>query len=635
MTLANNSLENQNNLTTSDSREERKDVLVNFVFNDKDMKDTRNTITNYFNDKNMNTDGTNEKKEVLLEGKHYAGTEEVLGIATLSHEKAQPHHIVILRGDENISSSLKVAGFIIEEDSEILANRLYEYFKAPVITGVPLVHKIIKEGEKISIDPTTGRIYEFVKTDTKQVDQDASSDNSQNHITKIEETESTANIDIGVPNEIDQNRATALHHMLDTQQHYESDAEYDSEHLGVHPTYIYNETENPKKQHSTKTHIAGPQTKENPNNTILYEDSKVRIERKHPLQYPHNPRVSTTPKKDLSQLLNLIDEDVDFYNISSETPQNSIVEGISEKDQMKLWGKSLEQIINSSKEVPTDVALEVLEEAIQTSTTIQQTSKELEFDREEDYILQKMHHNKKHSSQPEEFIPTATKVYVHLIDELIDPNRQNYDGVIFSSTKEPDIILEMMETLLDRIQDKEILLICPPYETNALDYLLQQIYRLRNQGYRNLSLITPDYRNKASLIAIKKRIGFAGLKRSASFRIYANVSKTINVFRLPELNTDFIDGVYIDLFRIKMNMLGIEKNTASTRYVEGMKNLVKYISETLKIKHRSIVDISGFRNTKKVVNHVCKLGFWSVACEQSVTNEVKHYIKDLEMSQLK
>ncbi len=635
LTLTNQTLQNQNSLNPLDTKKEHKNVLVDFVFNDKNMNDSINVKMAYFDNNNTNPDNTYDRKEVLLEGKHSAGTHEVSGIATLSHETAQPHNILILRGDESISSGLKVAGFIIEEDSEILADRLYEYFKVPVITGVPLVHKIIKEGEKISIDPTTHKIYEFIKTDAKKEYPDAFSKNSDKHSAGIEETKSATHSGIGFTNNIDQNETNVVHDTQHTFQSYDNSNQYNSINFGISPAYIRNERYDSKDQAMTQTPTAKIQKQENNTNTLLYEDSKVRIERKHPLKYPYNPKVAATPKKDLSQLLNLIDEDIDLYGIGTEKPQNSIVEGISEKDQMKLWGKSLEQIINSSKEVPTGVALEVLEETIQASNTIQQTSKELEFDREENYISQKMQHNKKQASQPEEFIPTATKVYVHLIDELIDQNKQNYDGVVFSSSKEPDIMLDMVETILDRIQDKEILLICPPYETKALDYLLQEIHRLRNQGYRNLSLITPDYRNKSSLIEFKKRITFAGLKRSSSFRVFANVSKTINVFRLQELNTDFIDGVYIDLFRIKMNMLGIEKDTASTRYVEGMKNLVKYISETLELKNRCLIDISGFRSPKKVVDHVSKFGFWGIACEQSVAHEVKQYIKYLEMSQLK
>jgi phosphohistidine swiveling domain-containing protein len=637
--LTNNAPENPNNLKMPVTKEERKDVLVNFVFNDKDMNDTTKEKQEHLNNYQTNTNVTHERKAVLLEGKHYAGMQEAEGIATFSHENAGPHNILILRGDENISSNLKVAGLIIEEDSDILAQRLYEYFKAPVITGVPLVHKIIKEGEKIAIDPITGQIFEFIRSDYLKTNYQSAEKNSAQKI-EPEEESSPMEFATDIPDDHHADLYRTNKNLNSAQIQQKPESQEIGDVTTTNPHHFENDvslSQKDKANWSFDSKRHGQQhldTNKESSHAVLYEDSKVRIERKFPLQYSHHVKSSSPRKKDLSQILNLIEEDFDLYDVNQENPQLSIVEGVSTKDQMKIWGRSLEQIINSSKELPENVALEVLESTIEEASGIQQTSKELEFDREQDYISQKMHHRHKKSSQPEEFIPTATKVYIHLIDELIPTEKQNYDGIVFSSTKEPEVIITMLETILERVREKEVLLILPPYETSALDYLLQQIYRLRNQGYKNLSLISPDYRNKSSIIAIKKRIAAAGLTRSTSFRIYANVSRTINVFRLSELHPDIIDGVYIDLFRIKMNMLGIEKQTASTKYLKGMRNLVEYISETLRSKHKSLLDISCFHNLKKVVQHVSSCGFWGIVCELAVANQVKQYIRDLETSQL-
>ena len=581
---------------------EEKNKLVDLVL-DEDIVKQQDTIL-----ENITMQEKQEyKKEPLLEGMYYSGL-DAEGFVIFDHEKADKTNILVLTGDEDISSNLKVAGFIIEDESDILAERLHEYFKVPVITGVSMARKILKEGEKISIDARNGHIYELVPfTPEKDI----------NLKTKpiLEEKAEFADLDF-----IETPIQSSVKHEEFMQKNNKI-------------SLPKNEPKMPMQFIEPEIELKEEQDIVEKEKITLYEDQKVTIEKRHTPPQIRTPNHQPVQKKDISKLLDLIQEETDLYQIKEPELNTKSVEGISSDDQMKVWGRSLENIISASKKMPAQTAANVLEKVIEETNNIKENSKEFEFDREELYIAQSREQIQEvPKSMP--FIPTATKVYIHLIDEKLDANLQNFDGIIFSSTQEPDIMLDLLETVLESSVGKEVITICPPYENEALNSFLNDIYQLRNKGYRNLSLITPDYRNKKEISSFKKQMTITGLKRSSTFGVYANISRTINVFRISELEEGMIDGVYVDLFRLKMNMLGVEKLSASTKYVEGMKNLVNYIHENLKVNRKSLIDISAFENHKKVIDHICNFGFWGIVCEPAIVNDVKKYISKLEQSQI-
>lgn len=602
-----------NENTNLEENNEEKTMLLDLVLNEKTDTDNKTNMKST----TKIQDGREFDKELLLEGVHYAGL-EAEGEISFNHETATENNILVLKGDENISSNLKVAGFIIEEESDILAKRLYEYFRVPVITGVPFAHKILKEGEKIAIDGRDGHIYEFVPT-LPEFPSKPPLENlyNQNDITEasldqsINSTIAENSSNIGSQDNIEQSQSSSL-----ARQAIRESLNKSSNTINTNPT--------------TKTEKEQGKYKEK---TTLYEDKKITIEKRIQPAYPNLNQNSAYERKDISKLLDLIEEDGDLYQIKDNQTNASIVEGISVEDQIKIWGKSLENIISASKKVTPEVAFNVFEKVVEESNQISQNSKELEFDREEEYIAKHGEQTTQGSIGQETFIPTATKVYIHLIDETLHPNKQNFDGIVFSSTQEPEIMVEILESILEKVNEKEVITICPPYESPALNKFLTEIYRLRKE-HKNLSLITPDYRNKKEIIEIKRQMAVSGLKRSSTFKIYANISRMINVFRLSELEEGLIDGVYVDLFRLKMNMLGAEKLSASTKYVEGMKNLVAYIYENLKVNNRTLINISAFANKEKVIDHICRFGFWGIVCESSIANEAKKHISKLEQSHL-
>ncbi len=599
-----------------------KAVLVDLILKDNKQEiketpkmDTQNSINKKF------------QKEPLLEGAFGSG-KDAQGEVVFAPEEAHISNILVLKGDEDISSGLKVAGFIIEDESEILAERLYEYFKVPVITGVPLARKILKEGEKIIIDGSNNHIYELVAYSEQlgevQMSFTTVSEEKQSKSSFSFPVERSKNIEIQTqlsPKFLDDDEPDI--------EVIENDKVSESRSILSDISEVHIE-QAAKKMPSLQTTSTLKST--------LYEDQKVKIERK-PIQTSFKSverEKETDDSKDLSKLLDLVQEDSheEIEEVINEKAQSDKeeVRGLNKNDQFKVWGKSLEKIISASKNVAPSTALHALEHVIDDSQDIIGESKEYTFDEEEKFIASKAVEviPERTARKRQEFVPTATKVYAQLIDETLDEDIENFDGIVFTSTYEPEILIQYLEKTLEHSNEKEVLVIAPPYEEDALHKFFKSIYNIRNKGYRNISLILPDYRNKKEIAEYKKVLSISGLRRTSTFEVFANLSRTINVFRIDELDEEIIDGVYVDLFRLKMNMLGVEKLTASTKYVEGMKNLVTYIHDNMKLEGRSLINITGFDSYKKVLDNLSNYKFWGIVCEQKLVNVVKLQVHKLE-----
>jgi phosphoenolpyruvate synthase/pyruvate phosphate dikinase len=550
---------------------------------------------------------TNTHREALIEGVHSAGG-ETQGEITFNPDTASINNILVLKGDEDISSNLQISGFIIEDESAILASRLNEYFKVPVITGVALARKILKEGELILIDGATSNVYELVTESVVDLDV----------VTRTEEKSDKASFSFPVTRG---NNLEIQAELTPTQTPQFNDDDI----VPVNEIIVNSDFDEVKEI----------ELESNSDKTTLYEDQKIKIEKRNHAPQLAIPVKSEKPeRKDLSRLLDLVEEDEEVIEVEETELSSDKVEGVSENDQLKVWGKSLDNIISSSKKIAPEVAVNVLEQVIEDTNNIEQNSKEYAFDNEERYIASLVAEEPQKQIKSSPFIPTATKVYVQILDENLDKNLENFDGIVFSCTFEIEPFFNLLEDTLEKAGGKEVLVICPPYEEPALEKFFEKMHGLRNKGHRNLSAILPDYRNKKELSEFKKTLSLAGLRRSSTFSIYANLSRTINVFRISELEEDVTDGVYVDLFRLKMNMLGVDKLTASTKYVDGMKNLVSYIHENLKVNGNTLINISAFDSPKKVIQHLSNFGFWGIVCEQYQTDEIKRHISKTEKNRI-
>lgn len=543
-------------------------------------------------------DNVTFKTRPLIEGQYFRGDAAVVGKATFNYESPSEDNILILEGFEDISADLKVRGFIIVEPSEILAIRLYEHFKVPIITGAPLANRLLKEGEPIKIDPQTGGIYV--------------SDPNANNIQISNLSNSTEGLKTNNMDKFTDENSLSQETFEITEPNTQIDLTIQLEkqtHEGIEGESLSIPVE-PEKEY------------------IIQADVKSDISES-------SIYIAETNKEEkqsiLESILNYVTEDEKPIGI--ENNNLDVVQGISESDQTKLWANSLQKLVRNSSKVNPQQATTAIDFINDELNKISNESKEFNFDIEETYIHE-INAPKRHKKYLD-FIPTISKVYVHLIDEVIDSSLSNYDGVIFSFTEDMPVGLDL---LLQNLQivglEKKVLVICPPYENQIMINFLVQIHNIRSK-FKNLSLILPDYRNKKEIVQIKQLLNKVGLKRSSTFYIYANVSRMINVFRLKEILDDIlVDGRYYDLFRLKMNMLGVEKLTASTKFVEGMRNLVKYLSQQDDLKDNSIIDISGFEKPNAVAEYVFNNNFTHIACRMNNCDTVKTILRELEQREL-
>lgn len=620
-----------------------RELLVDLVLKEPEIskKHKKKKKINRKEPEKMNQDTKKQiTKEPLLEGTYYSG-ESSQGEVCFDPETARVNNILVLKGDEDIPSTLKVAGMVIEDESDILAERLFEYFKVPVITGVPLARKILKAGESVSIDGSTGHIFELVpySQPAEEIEMTfVNNQNGQKEVTNFTLPVDESSNEVEVKAEIKPVEVPDLEDLKDV------------------PVGELLEDNGKTIKVSSDSLVA---TEETVNKAIdsgatveikKISNDKVEIKKKTFVpDYSQQSKPKSTPPanfnvlkpsgesntKDLSKLLDLVESEDDVLSVQSKKrAESENVEGVSANDQMKVWGKSLERMISESKKVPSPVAAKALEQVVEGVSDIEDESKEFAFDEEERYIAEVKEESSNSQIKGEEYVPTATKVFVGLIDEKLDPGLQNFDGVVFTSTYDVDVFIEVLEDVLETSAEKPVMVICPPYESAALSKFFKRIYSLRNKGYRNLSVILPDYRNKKDLSEYKKSLTTEGLRRSSTFEIFANLSKTINVFRIAELEEAMVDGVYVDLFRLKMNMLGVEKLSASTKYVEGMQNLVEYVHENLSIEGKALVNITAFDNQKMILEHLGNFKFWGVVCEQSKADKVKKTLSSIEQKQI-
>jgi phosphohistidine swiveling domain-containing protein len=577
---------------------------------------------------NMKTQSKTKKlkinEEPLLEGRHYSG-KKAEGDVCFDPMQCRPSDILVLKGDENLAADIKVAGFIIEDESDILAEKLHEYFSVPVITGVPLARKILKPGEKISVDGGRGHIYETLPY-SEQVGEIEMNFMAHKNL----DTEVT-NISIPVPQDnsiqINTSIPSAENVKVKKIEKDEETKKLDEDLSATVSELLSSHNDTDDEEEGTR-HITIDT--ESTITSILSHEEPKRDEPLTVLQTLNLDEDKDDEQYDISRLLDLVENDEpELIDLKTEITVPEI-KGVEEADVFNLWGKSLEKVIDASKSISPVVATEALEHVIEDTNILLENSKEIEFDTEEEYIGIQLHKEEEKKDFACSFIPTATKVYVTLIDEKLPEAFKNFDGIIFSSSFDKDIYLEMLEDTLIKSENKEVLAITPPYEKEAFEDFLQKVHVLRNKGYRNLSLILPDYRNKNEISEMKKTLSSLGLKRSSTFTVFANLSRTINVFRLKELSKTVVDGVYVDLFRLKMNMLGVEKLTASTNYADGMKSMVAFVHENLHSDSKSIVNISGFNNASTALDHILTFGFWAVSCSLSNTDKIKKKISGIE-----
>lgn len=106
-------------------------------------------------------------------------------------------------------------------------------------------------------------------------------------------------------------------------------------------------------------------------------------------------------------------------------------------------------------------------------------------------------------------------------------------------------------------------------EEGLLELQIDIIKYLRNKlGLKNVSLILPDTRNEKELASMKKLITANGLRRSATFGVYCEVSSPLAVISVQKIINDGVDGLILDLDKLLIN-LAVEDNYRLSPEITG------------------------------------------------------------------
>ncbi len=106
-------------------------------------------------------------------------------------------------------------------------------------------------------------------------------------------------------------------------------------------------------------------------------------------------------------------------------------------------------------------------------------------------------------------------------------------------------------------------------EEGLLELQIDIIKYLRNKiRLKNVSLILPDTRNEQELASMKKLITANGLRRSATFGVYCEVSSPLAVISVQKIINDGVDGLILDLDKLLIN-LAVEDNYRLSPEITG------------------------------------------------------------------
>lgn len=478
--------------------------------------------------------------DLLLRAKYVATkNKEILkGKVCFDQSEIEADGILILKGDENLQTNIKFSAILIEDESELLANRLNDYFNIPVLSGLPLLRKMLKERETIYIDLSNGGVFVESRQDQKEITSKSIKPNLKDENIKVED--------------------------------------YDL----IEATNTYVEQ-------------------------IYQEEDKQSFK---------------------------IDNEFNYLLYTKTSP----VSGVNLIKSSRMITKPVAKLDKIASKIDPDILTEDLEKILSIQEEESEKSPEINFDKEEEYIESIVQNEFKKTKKiassfySKKFIPTATKIYVNLLNQNTDKGLVNYDGVILSSTFDIELYARLIRNVILGNKGKEIIIVTPPYEDPALERFYHAIGEIRSQCGQPFSIILPDYRNRNDVKRYKKILRRVGIERSAKLKLYANVSKTLNVFRLSELDLGMVDGVYIDLFRIKLNMLGVSKNTASSRFVLGMEELTKYIPLQIHPNLRTILSLNGFIMDRKKIRDIIDNNFTHLSTNFTLVDDYKKIVSSIE-----
>ena len=167
---------------------------------------------------------------------------------------------------------------------------------------------------------------------------------------------------------------------------------------------------------------------------------------------------------------------------------------------------------------------------------------------------------------------------------------------------------------------------------NLLKYVLKIVKRVRNiKKKRNVSLAIHSPMNTEMMIEFKKLVSSEGLKRTATFDIYAILDSPSEVILADEILGANIDGVIVNTPWIAKQMQGYTAHQQRTKYNLGINSVFKMvdnvIDDTRKDDKKCIVVVE---DSKDLIKHVVQAGVYGIVVKDEDVIESRKLVAEIE-----
>ncbi len=176
-------------------------------------------------------------------------------------------------------------------------------------------------------------------------------------------------------------------------------------------------------------------------------------------------------------------------------------------------------------------------------------------------------------------------------------------------------------------------------EQETFDMELEVIKLVRNKyGHKNLWVSVPYLRTPQELIEIKKIILNHDLRRSSTFKIFANIDLPANVIMLEKFLEVGVDGVNINIEHLSNIMMGIDIKNPKISNLPYQNNALEetIVNDTLKQSNKqkvvNMVTYSNLLDTPKFLEYLIKKGVNILTIDPAKAQETKIKIAEIEKS---
>ncbi len=212
-------------------------------------------------------------------------------------------------------------------------------------------------------------------------------------------------------------------------------------------------------------------------------------------------------------------------------------------------------------------------------------------------------------------LKSATKIFIESIGAIL--NLDHLAGIILMAEKLGDFestVFKLSQAALS-VPGKPVIYRLPDIQNSDIRGILRLInqksllnpaveaflFARHKKNLTNLSIGLPLTRSAGELLNLKKQLSVLGIHRSASLKLWWEITVPENILNLSEYLDVGIDGVILNLDQLHRSLLGLNllNDSASLQeleiytYKHQLQSLIKLLEPSLKILHQQEIPVLG------------------------------------------